>query len=145
MFVCAARRHTAMRSVGHGKCGTCIRKLFGRSRLPCLSTSTFKLKLHRSREVHAFFHSNENSSSFVHIQPPTTTDIALTAPPPDRIIQASPTIPPHSESAPGLDSDEGEEETVIPVILSIPNVCFWCFSRPVLTWWHRNLLNCLRY
>jgi len=48
------------------------------------------------QEVHAFFHDDENSlsdgsavsSSSVHIQPPATIDIALTAPPPDQIVQA---------------------------------------------------------
>jgi len=85
-----------------------------------------------SQGVHAFFRDEESPSSSVHTQPPATIDIAMTAPPPDRAIQASPAISPHSKSAPGPDSDEYEEEMpdlhipvpVIPTILSIPNARF---------------------
>ena len=104
------------------------------------------------QEVHAFFHDDENSSSgdstvsssSIHIQPPATVDIALTAPPPDQTVQAPPAIPPQSTSAPGPDSDEDDEEMpdlYIPALIAptmflpIPNVRLSCFFKPVSTWW----------
>lgn len=88
---------------------------------------------------------DENSSSSVHAQPPATTDIALTAPPPDRIIQTSPVTPPHSASAPCLDNDKDEEMPgpripvlVTPIVLlSDSNVRL----KPVLTWWPSKFIK----
>lgn len=97
--------------------------------------------------VHAFFHDDENSSSdgstvsssSVQIQPPATTDVALTSPPPDRTVQALSALPLPSASAPAPDSDEDEEEMpdlYIPALIAptmflpIPNVRLLYFSEP---------------
>ena len=104
------------------------------------------------QEVDPFFHDDEHSSSddstvssSGRLQVPATTDIALTAPPPDRTVQPSPALPPiPSASAPGPDSDDDEEEMpdlYIPALIAptmflpIPNVRFSYFFKPVLTWW----------
>jgi len=83
------------------------------------------------------------SSSPVHVQPPATTDIALTTSSPDRIVQPSPASS-SSASAPGPDSDEDGNEMrdlYIPALIAptaffpIPNLRLSYFFKPVLTWW----------
>jgi len=138
---------------------------FGRSRIVSHPTSTTTALLFFSimdptdpvqlpmntQEVDPFFHDDENSlsddstvsSSSPHIQPPATSDIALTAPSPDRTVPPSPALPPPSATAPAPDSDDDEEEMpdlYIPALIAptmflpIPNVRLSYFFKPVSTW-----------
>lgn len=103
------------------------------------------------REVDAFFHDDELSSSedstvsssSAHAQPPATTDIALLSPPAEKPAQLSPAPPQPLVSAPGPDSDEDEEEMpdlYIPALIAptmflpIPNVRLPYFLKPVMIW-----------
>lgn len=85
------------------------------------------------------------SSSSPSVQPPTTTDIALGTPSPDRTAQPSPAPPSPSESVldpPSPDSYEDEVEMrdlYIPALIAparfLPNLRLSYIFKPVLTWW----------